>query len=130
MTDEPQAPVAPDDQPVDQRAPYVHDPETMGRDYRIIDDETGQPQDVRDFVGVDPEYMNHSTVAGKPILTDTERFLYTDQYAHLEGNLDRLPADEAAEAEADATPAEGAEESEGTEGEAQPASTELGPPAL
>lgn len=123
MTDEPQA-------PVDQRAPYVHDPETMGRDYRIIDDETGQPQDVRDFVGVDSEYMNHATVAGKPFLTDTERFLYTDQYAHLEGNLDRLPADEAAEAKADATPTEDAEESEEPEGEMQPASTGFVPPAL
>lgn len=130
MTDEPQAPETSGDPapavPDDQRKPYVHDPETMGRDYRLIDEETGEPQDVRDFVGVDPEYMNYATVAGKPHLTDTERFLFTDQYAHLEGNLDQLPADEATEAEADATPAEGTEKAEG---EAQPSSG-LGPLVL
>lgn len=66
----------------DQRAPYVH-PEDA-RDYRV------EGNDVRDYVGVDPEYMTYANPSDAPILTDTERFAYTEQYDHLEGNADEV----------------------------------------
>lgn len=70
------------EEPVDQRKPYVHDPEVHGRDFRV------EGNDVRDYVGVDPEYRTYANEYDAPILTDTERFHMTDQYDHLEGNID------------------------------------------
>lgn len=70
------------DEVEDQRKPYVHDPEVHGRDYRV------EGNDVRDFVGVDPEYRTYANEYDAPILTDVERFNQTDQYDHLEGNAD------------------------------------------
>jgi hypothetical protein len=72
----------------DQRAEYVHDPEVHGRDFRV------EGNDVRDYVGVDPEYMTYANPGDAPMLTDTERFMYTSQYDHLEGNADEEVADE------------------------------------
>lgn len=66
----------------DQRAEYVHDPEVHGRDYRV------EGNDVRDYIGVDPEYMTYANATEAPGLTDVERFQYTSQYDHLEGNMD------------------------------------------
>ena len=66
----------------DERKEYVHDPEVHGRDYRV------EGNDIRDYIGVDPEYMTYANPSDAPILTDTERFNYTDQYDHLEGNAD------------------------------------------
>jgi hypothetical protein len=73
---------AEEEQVEDQRAPYMHDPEVHGRDYRV------EGNDVRDYVGVSPEYKTYANEYDKPILTDTERFQFTDQYDHLEGNAD------------------------------------------
>lgn len=64
----------------DQRAEYVH-PEGA-RDYRV------EGNDVRDYIGVDDEYKTYANPTEAPHLTDKERFLYTDQYDHLEGNAD------------------------------------------
>lgn len=65
----------------DQRAEYVPvDPDA--RDYRV------EGNDVRDYIGVDPEYMTYANETEAPGLTDKERFLYTEQYDHLEGNAD------------------------------------------
>jgi hypothetical protein len=77
-----------EDVPVDQRKEYVHDPEVHGRDYRV------EGNDVRDYIGVDPEYMTYANETDAPILTDTERFNYTDQYDHLEGNADEVTDEE------------------------------------
>lgn len=60
------------------RAEYVH-PEGA-RDYRV------EGNDVRDYIGVDPEYMTYANATEAPMLTDTERYDQTTQYDHLEGN--------------------------------------------
>lgn len=60
------------------RAEYVH-PEGA-RDYRV------EGNDIRDYVGVDPEYMTYANATEAPMLTDTERYDQTTQYDHLEGN--------------------------------------------
>lgn len=70
------------DEPQDQRKEFVHDPEVHGRDYRV------EGNDVRDYIGVDPEYRTYANEYDAPMLTDTERFNFTDQYDHLEGNHD------------------------------------------
>lgn len=64
----------------EDRAEYVH-PEGA-RDYRV------EGNDVRDYVGVDPEYMTYANPTEAPMLTDTERYDQTTQYDHLEGNAD------------------------------------------
>lgn len=56
--------------------------EQGGRDFRV------EGNDVSDYLGVDPEYMTYASVAEKPFLTDVERYDYTNQYDHLEGNAD------------------------------------------
>lgn len=66
----------------EDRAPYVH-PEGA-RDYRV------EGNDVRDYVGVDPEYMTYANATEAPMLTDTERYDQTTQYDHLEGNADEV----------------------------------------
>jgi len=66
----------------DERLEYEHDPQTMGRDFRV------EGNDVRDYIGVDPEYRTYANATEAPILTDAERFQYTNQYDHLEGNVD------------------------------------------
>lgn len=76
----------------DQRAPYVH-PEGA-RDFRIRDEPDGPAQDARDFIGVTEEYRTYANHYDAPILTDTERFVHTNQYDHLTGNVDEAPADE------------------------------------
>lgn len=53
-----------------------------GRDYRV------EGNDVSGYIGVDPEYMTYASVGQKPMLTDMERFTYTNQYDHLVGNAD------------------------------------------
>jgi len=63
---------------------YLRD-DPNARDWRV------EGNDVRDFIGVDPEYMNYATDAGKPSLTDADRLQYTDQYDHLIGNADDDP---------------------------------------
>jgi hypothetical protein len=70
-----------------------------GRDFRV------EGNDVSGYIGVDPEYQTYANPGDKPYLTDTERFLYTDQYDHLEGNAD-------AEIEAEAGETEGPEVTE------------------
>lgn len=67
------------------RAEYVH-PEGA-RDYRV------EGNDIRDYVGVDPEYMTYANPTDAPMLTDTERYDQTTQYDHLEGNADELDGD-------------------------------------
>jgi hypothetical protein len=67
---------------IEDRAPYEHDVEVHGRDYRV------EGNDVRDYVGVDPEYMTYANPTEAPMLTDTERWDLTTQYDHLEGNAD------------------------------------------
>lgn len=64
----------------EQRAPYEH-PEGA-RDFRV------EGNDVRDYVGVDAEYMTYANATEAPMLTDTERYDQTTQYDHLEGNAD------------------------------------------
>lgn len=64
----------------DERLEYEH-PEGA-RDYRV------QDNDVRDYIGVDPEYQTYANEYDRPILTDAERFDYTHQYDHLEGNAE------------------------------------------
>jgi hypothetical protein len=58
-----------------------------GRDYRVLDDD-GNPQDVSGYLGVDPEYMTYASDTHKPYLTDAERYDFTNQYDHLEGNAE------------------------------------------
>jgi hypothetical protein len=82
-------------EPEDQRALYVHDPEVHGRDYRV------EGNDVRDYYGVDPEYRTYANDTDKPIMTDTERFTFTDQYDHLVGNHSDDEVDSAPDAESD-----------------------------
>lgn len=53
-----------------------------GRDYRV------EGNDVSGYIGVDPEYMTYSNPGEKPILTDAEKWDYTNQLDHLEGNMD------------------------------------------
>jgi hypothetical protein len=67
---------------IEDRAPYEYDAEVHGRDYRV------EGNDVRDYVGVDPEYMTYANPTEAPMLTDTERWDQTTQYDHLEGNAD------------------------------------------
>lgn len=76
---------------VDERRPYVHPEGTP-----VILDDSGKPQDVGDYIGVSPEYMNYANQYDKPILTDQERLQFTDQYDHLVGNADEtdLPVGE------------------------------------
>ena len=62
-----------------------------GRDFRV------EGNDVSGYLGVDPEYMTYANETERPHLTDQERYDFTDQYSHLEGN----EADEADEAEVD-----------------------------
>jgi len=88
----------------DQRRPYEHPEGT-----RVIFGDDGKPQDVGDYIGVSPEYMNYANDYDKPILTDKERLQFTDQYDHLVGNADAedLPADaDADEAEVKEQPAD------------------------
>jgi hypothetical protein len=65
---------------IEDRAPYEHP--KGARDYRV------EGNDVRDYVGVDPEYMTYANPTEAPMLTDTERWDQTSQYDHLEGNAD------------------------------------------
>lgn len=102
---------------VDQRAEYVHDPETMGRDYRV------EGNDVRDYIGVDPEYMTYANATEAPGLTDVERFNYTTQYDHLEGNADDAQVDDGP-ANPDVDPATAPETQDG---DVDPASDEYDP---
>lgn len=53
-----------------------------GRDYRV------EGNDVSGYLGVDVEYQTYANETEKPILTDTEKWDYTDQLDHLEGNMD------------------------------------------
>lgn len=53
-----------------------------GRDYRV------EGNDTSGYIGVDPEYMTYANETEKPHLTDEERYDYTDQFSHLEGNMD------------------------------------------
>lgn len=63
-----------------------------GRDFRV------EGNDVSGYIGVDPEYMTYANPGDKPHLTDQERFMFTDQFDHLEGNADHEVADEEVEA--------------------------------
>jgi hypothetical protein len=63
---------------------YLRD-DPNARDFRV------EGNDVRDFIGVDPEYMNYADIGGKPLLTDADRLKHTDQYDHLIGNADDDP---------------------------------------
>lgn len=59
-----------------------------GRDFRV------EGNDVSGYLGVDPEYQTYASETSKPMLTDTERYDLTDQYAHLEGNHEDDEPDE------------------------------------
>jgi hypothetical protein len=88
----------------DNRKEYVH-PEGA-RDYRV------EGNDVRDYIGVDPEYMTYANETEAPILTDSERFLHTDQYDHLEGNADEdEESSDEDSADEESTDADGAKDS-------------------
>jgi hypothetical protein len=80
----------------DQRAPYEH---PGGRDFRVRDEHDSEPQDVRDYIGVTEEYKTYANAYDAPILTDTERFVHTNQYDHLEGNLDGEAGEESEQEE-------------------------------
>lgn len=68
------------DEPVEEYVPqHVLD---GGRDYRV------EGNDVSGYIGVDPEYMTYANLGEKPILTDDEKWDYTNQLNHLEGNAD------------------------------------------
>lgn len=69
-----------------------------GRDFRV------EGNDVSGYLGVDPEYMTYANETEKPHLTDQERYDYTNQYDHLEGNLDEeTPEAEGKDREASAS---------------------------
>lgn len=68
-----------------------------GRDFRV------EGNDVSGYIGVDPEYMTYSNPGEKPHLTDQERWDFTDQLSHLEGNMDD-ESDEEQQAESDQAP--------------------------
>lgn len=90
-----------------------------GRDYRV------EGNDVRDYVGVDPEYMTYANETEKPHLTHQERYDYTNQYEHLEGNYPDEEADEAQVSNREAS-ASGQETSVGAK-ESQPEAVNLNP---
>lgn len=70
-----------------------------GRDYRL------EGNDVSGYIGVDVEYQNYANETEKPLLTDLEKWTYTNQLDHLEGNMDEEKTDETAdETPADETP--------------------------
>lgn len=77
----------------DERLEYEH-PEGA-RDYRV------EGNDPRDYIGVDPEYQTYANEYDKPILTDNERWDYTSQYDHLEGNAEEADAESTDETESD-----------------------------
>ena len=53
-----------------------------GRDYRV------EGNDISGYLGVSLEYMTYANETEKPILTDQEKWDYTNQLDHLEGNID------------------------------------------
>lgn len=60
----------------------VEEPVIEGRDYRV------EGNDVGGYLGVSPEYMTYANETEKPLLTDQEKWDYTNQLDHLEGNAD------------------------------------------
>lgn len=60
----------------------VEEPVIEGRDYRV------EGNDVGGYLGVSPEYMTYANDTEKPLLTDQEKWDYTNQLDHLEGNAD------------------------------------------
>lgn len=53
-----------------------------GYDYRV------DGNDASGYIGVSPEYQTYANPLNKPMLSDAERLLHTDQYDHLIGNAD------------------------------------------